>query len=369
MLPKEQQIKNSFIYLLPTITNSVLLLVTIPIFTRILTKEDYGVLALSLVYAIFANGLANFGMTAAYDRDYFQYRGNRLKSAQLLYSGLLFVMLNFLLLACLTYLFRGTLSEFIIGSVKHGNMLFWAFCAQFFYSISYYYLTYFRNSEAAKNFVTHTIAGSLINLIIALFLVAYLRIGVIGIVYAQFCSGVIIFCTLSYRFTASLPISLSKTIFKESLRIAYPLTPRIFLGVIGTQFDKYMIGLLASVGGAGIYSIGQRISYIIFTYMTAIENVFSPQVYKRMFDLKEKGGEAIGKYITPFAYISILLALLVALFSEEVISILTPPPFHGAINIVTILAMYYGFLFFGKLTGVQLIFKKKTHLFCFQHHS
>jgi O-antigen/teichoic acid export membrane protein len=96
--------------------------------------------------------------------------------------------------------------------------------------------------------------------------------------------------------------------------------------------------------------------------MTAIENVFSPQVYRRMFDLEDKGGAAIGKYLTPFAYVSIFLALLVALFSEEVISILTPLPFHGAIDIVAVLSMYYGLLFFGKLHGPQLIFKKKTHI-------
>jgi O-antigen/teichoic acid export membrane protein len=362
MIDKEQQIKNSFLYLLPTVTTGLLPLITIPIFTRILTKEDYGVLALAYVYAIFVSGFANFGMGAAYERNYFQFRSNRLETAQLLYSVLLFVMLNFLLLAGLTYLFRETLSELITGSMEHGNILFWAFCAQFFNSVSYYYLAYFKNSETAKDFVAYTIASAFINLAISLVLVAYLRIGVIGIIYAQVCSGAIIFGILSYKFTASLPISLSKSIFNESLRIAYPLTPRIFFGVMGTQFDKYMIGLLASMGGVGIYSIGQRVSYIIFMYMTAIENVFSPQVYRRMFDLKEKGSEAIGKYLTPFAYMSVFFALLVALFSEEIISILTPRSFHGAIDIVAVLSMYYGFLFFGKLNGSQLIFTKKTHI-------
>ncbi len=140
------------------------------------------------------------------------------------------------------------------------------------------------------------------------------------------------------------------------------MTPRIFLGVISTQFDKYMIGLLATVGGVGIYSIGQRVSNAIFVFMTAIQNVFSPQVYKKMFDLKENGGEAIGKYLTPFAYVCISVALLVSLFSEEIISILTPPSYHGAIDIVIILSMFYGFMFFGKLNGNQLIFTKKTHI-------
>ena len=116
------------------------------------------------------------------------------------------------------------------------------------------------------------------------------------------------------------------------------------------------------MGGVGIYSIGQKASYIIFAYMTAINNVYSPQVYQRMFELKEKSGEAIGRYLTPFVYVSICIALLVALFAEEVISILTPPSYHGAINIVAILSLYYGFLFFGMLSGQQLVFMKKAHI-------
>jgi len=362
MINKEQQIKNSFVYLMPIISGTVLSLFTLSIFTRILTKEDYGVLALAQVYAVFVSGLANFGMTAAYDRNYFQYSSNSLETAKLLYSILLFVILNFLFLAGLTFVFRGTLSKLIIGSAENGNILFWAFCAQFFTGISYYYLTYFKNSEIAKDFAVYTIALSIINLIISVFLVAYLRIGVIGLVYAQLCSGAIIFSVLSYKFTTTLKPSFSKSIFIESLKISYPLTPRIFLGVIGTQFDKYMIGLLATVGGVGIYSIGQRVSNSIFIFMTAIQNVFSPQVYKKMFDMKEKGGEAIGKYLTPFAYVSISVALLVSLLSEEIISILTPPSYHGAIDIVIILSIFYGFLFFGKLNGNQLIFTKKTHI-------
>lgn len=362
MANKEQQVKNSLIYLLPIIIGSLLLFITLPIFTRILTKEDYGVLALAQVYAIFFSGLANFGMTAAYDRNYFEYRRNVLETAELLYSILLFVILNFLILAGLTYIFRGTLAELIIGSAEHGKILFWALCAQFFTSVSYYYLTYFKNSEAAREFVLYTIVSAFINLVISLFLVAYLRIGVIGLIYAQLCAGIVVFCILTYNFTKSLPLSLSKTKLKKALRIAYPLTPRIFLGIINTQFDKYMIGLLASVGGVGIYSIGQKVSSTIFTYMTSIQNVFSPQVYQKMFDLKDRGGEAIGKYLTPFAYVCIFFALLVSVFSEEVIWILIPASFHGAIDIVAILAMYYGFLFFGKLTGNQLIFMKKTHI-------
>lgn len=78
MTSKEQQIRNSFIYLVPVLVGNILPFVTLPIFTRILTKEDYGVLALVYLYAMFVSSLANFGMTLVYERNYFQYRNNPL---------------------------------------------------------------------------------------------------------------------------------------------------------------------------------------------------------------------------------------------------------------------------------------------------
>ena len=54
------------------------------------------------------------------------------------------------------------------------------------------------------------------------------------------------------------------------------------------------------------------------------------------------------------------MALLVSLFSYEAIFILTPRSYHGATDIVIVLAMFYGLLFFGKTR--QLLFAKKTGL-------
>ena len=41
-----------------------------------------------------------------------------------------------------------------------------------------------------------------------------------------------------------------------------------------------MLGLLSSLGGVGLYDIGQKIANTSFTFMTTIQNVFAPQVYK-----------------------------------------------------------------------------------------
>lgn len=362
-LTKGQQIHYSLIYMLPVGLGSLLPFITIPIFTRILSPEDYGVLALAMIYAIIMSGLANFGVSLAFERNYFQYLDNPEKLAQLLFSSLIFVLTNFAVLAGITYLFKENISVLFTGTTQHGILILTAFSAHFFFgTANNFFFTYFKNAEKAKTFTKYRIFSTVLNLVLSIFMVAYLRVGVIGIILAQLITGVSLFLILLYLFLKELHFSLNKSILLESLKISYPLTPRIFIGVLNTQFDKYMIGLLATIGGVGVYHIGKKISGLIFTFMTAIENVFNPQVYQRMFGQHAHGSESIGRYLTPFLYISIFVALCLALFSEELIIILTPVSYHGAIPIITILSIYFGFLFFGKIIGMQLIYSKKTHI-------
>jgi O-antigen/teichoic acid export membrane protein len=115
---------------------------------------------------------------------------------------------------------------------------------------------------------------------------------------------------------------------------------------------------MASVASVGAYSIGQRVSYMVFAYMTALENVFVPGVYRRMFGHEPGGGEGIGRYLTPFAYASVAIALGIALFAHEVLFVLTPPEYHAASPVIAVLSLYYAILFFGKQP--QLMYAKRT---------
>ena len=361
MKDKQQQIYNTLIYLLPMVLTSILPLVTLSIFTRILTPEDYGNLGLAMIYAIFSGGLANFGMSLVFDRNYFQYRESKDKLGQLLFTSLTFVCFNFLALIGVTFIFKDKISIFLIGSDQHGILIIIAFSAFFFLSVSNnFFFIFLKNSEKASIHSKYKIIESVLIIIISILFVAYFRIGVIGIVLGQLITGVLLFCIFLHITLKELPFHISKSILIESLKISYPLTPRIFIGVINTQFDKYMIGMMATISGVGIYHIGKRISEIIFTFMTVLQNVYHPQIYMRMFGKHEKGSESIGKYLTPFLYISIIIALNIALFSEEILTLLTPKNYHGAVPIVSILAMYYGSMFFGKIP--QLMYAKKTYI-------
>ncbi len=156
MAEKRQQVKNSLIYIVPSIVSGLLPIITLAIFTRILTKEDYGALALANIYAIFMAGIANFGLTMGYDRNFFECKDLR-STAGLLYSTLSFVVLLSLLFGVTTYFFKGSIAKAIVGSPNYANLLFCSLCSYSVINIKNYYLLYFKNSEDAKAFTWYSI--------------------------------------------------------------------------------------------------------------------------------------------------------------------------------------------------------------------
>ena len=356
---RERQITASGLYLIPTVVGNLIPLLTLPIFTRILTPADYGAWALATAYAAFLTGLANFGLTLAYDRNFFEYRDPRTASA-LLYSTLGFVAAAYAVCAAGTWAWRHQIAAWLMGSPASGPLVFWVVAASGLSSLKWYYLAYLRNHGDAKGYVWFTLDETILATAAQLFLVAGRRVGVIGLPWGQFAGASVVFVAVTVTFLRRLKPAFSASLLRESLKLGYPLTPRIFIGVVGSNFDKYLIGLLATVGSVGVYSIGQKVSYLVFAYMTALENVFAPETYRRMFDLGEDGGRSVGRYLTPFVYVSFAVAMFVSLFSEEALTILTPRPYHGAAPIVNLLTLYYAVMFFGKQP--QLVFAKKTYI-------
>src|SRR5687767_2135495 len=92
------QVTSGLWYLLPTAVAAIVPLVTLPVFTRILTPDDYGVWALAVAYGVVASGVANLGLAVGYERNYFQYAKDGERGA-LLYSVLACVTVTALAVA------------------------------------------------------------------------------------------------------------------------------------------------------------------------------------------------------------------------------------------------------------------------------
>lgn len=352
---------NVFWYFFQFVIKNILPLITLPIFTRYISLQDFGIYALAIFYGIIISGIINLGLLSIYDRTFFELSNDKRKS--LLYSIVLFVLLLFCISLVFTSFFKGVVAEFLFRKKELTDYLLISLWFQGFKSLNLYFLSYLKNYGNAKMHTYFTLGESILCILLALLFVTNYSMGLYGFLLGQSLGVSIMFLfTFIYLF---IPFKnkLEIQLLKQQLKLSLPLTPRIFFGSINNQFDRYMLGILSSLGSVGLYDIGQKIANISFVFMTAIENSYSPEVYRRLFSDDNRIRQSVGPFLTPFFYLSILFCLGVSLFSYEILYILTPKDFHSASSVISILVILYGFYFFGKQP--QLMYAKKTGLISF----
>jgi len=319
--------------------------------------------ALSQVYASIAVGIVNWGMLIGYERNYFLHEKSVKDSAALLYSVTLFILINITVLDIAVFYWREYLSNLLFEQSTHGDILVIVTIGVSLSTLANYYLTFLKNKGFAAEFVKLTLLQSLGNFLLILFFILYLDASIISLAYALLLSNTLLIIAVAVKQLKALPVLFNKNMLVDVLRISLPLTPRILFGALNTQFDKIMLGMVASVGSVGVYSIGQRVSFGVFQFMTALDRVFKPEVYRKMFSHDDETHNVeIGIYLTPFVYITVFVALLTAVLSEELFFLLFPESYSDGVGVVIILTVYFASLFFGKITGTQLIYAKKTHI-------
>lgn len=352
------QIKNLFWYFIPFCFKNLLPLIALPVFTSYISSEEFGLYALAVFYGTFGAGLANLGLSSVFERNFFE--KTPIERKKLLWNILWFVMLCFSMIGFLTIQFNFSISQFIFQSSVLAKFLFLGLFFQTFKSLNIYFFTYLKNYENAQKFTYLSILESSLSIGIAMGLVVYFSMGLYGFILGQ-AIGVLITFIITFLFVFfPFKYKFDIQLLKDQLSLSLPLTPRIFFGLINSQFDRYMLGILSSMGGVGLYDIGQKIANTSFSFMTSVQNVFAPQVYKRLFSKDIVVQKSVGAFLTPFFYLCILFCLTLSLFSFEIIYILTPEEFHKAAPIVSILSLLYGFYFFAKQP--QLLIAKKTGL-------
>jgi O-antigen/teichoic acid export membrane protein len=310
-------IKKTTLYLLQIAISGILMLVLMPIISKYLAPSDFGQFVLAQVYASVAVGIANLGVLVGYERNFFIFEKSSEDSAKLISSAVVFVAFNLAILLVAVYIFQLEISSLILADNTPNDLLLIVFVGASASSLSQYYLTFLKNSGLAKSYAKYMIVNSVINFIIAIWLITQSSFGVMSLAYAWIISNLILLFLLFLTLRKKLPLSFDKKMLKGVLKISLPLTPRVFFGFMNTQLDKILLGLIGSSSLVGIYHVGQTFALTIFQFMTGLDRVFQPEIYRKLFASKHINNPyEINNYILPFFYISIFMALVVALFSS-----------------------------------------------------
>lgn len=347
-----ETLKHSQNYFLGQIITTGLAFLSIPIFTRLFTREDYGIVNVYNAYLAIIIIVLSANAHSSVSRYYFEKKEdfNEFLGTTLFLTGIIFLFVTSAYLLLYNHIesvmnLPGLLPLLLILSS----------CVVLLNTI---YLQIIQAQKRSLESATINVLKGVLTLGLAIILVLSLeKDRYLGKIYATLIIGFIFSLYIFYRILKGTKLAFKKYHVKYILFYSIPLIPYALGSIILATFDRIMINDLVDASSAGIYSLGYNIALLVSMVISATQAALLPD----FFDfLNKKQYSRLDALVGKVFSIITFSAFGLILFAKEIVQILADVKFHEALTIVPIVII--GYVFFGMFTvyGRYISYTKKT---------
>jgi len=351
--------KNTFIYTLLQLVNKGIPFLLLPILTRYLTTDDYGMIA---TYNTFVGVLAIFiglSMPGAVGVSYFQLKKEELQS----YIGNVF---NLLIVSTLMVILIVIVFQEYITTTYTIPMV-WIYIAIFValtQAITMVNLTLWRSQQRAKPFALYELSQTFFNIVISLLFVVEFKYGwegrTTGAAMATIAFGLLSIFFIYKRGYAVLNYSIEY--IKDILKFGIPLIPHQIALWMRTGVDILLITSIVGVSQTGLYSVGFTFGAVVGIFASAFNNAYSPYLFEKLKNITDEGKIKIVR----FTYLYFIGIIIFAVVLSSLFALILPyflgENFQNANQYIIWIALAYAFNGMYMMVVNYIFYVKKTHL-------
>lgn len=331
---------------------------TVPIFTRMLGTENYGIVSIYTTWVqvfTIVMGIQTYGTISVARANF---KENELKAY---YSSTLFLScLSSLSVAALVLIFINPVAVFM-GTDRYivVLMLLQSFGA---YAINFATLKYTYSKQASKNFAL-SVTVSLLSVIISLILINFIpefSDRYIGRIVGYAIPNIVIGVAFSVLILTQGRTFFSKRYWKFCLPLCLPLIFHNLSQIVLSQSDRVMLQkILADNSAVGIYSFIFTFSHILNIIWNALNNTWIPFYYDYV---KEGDTETIERKSKNYIFLYTILTVGFILLSPEVIKIFASEEFWRGTYLVPVMAFSCYMMFLYSFPVNFEFYHKKTSI-------
>jgi O-antigen/teichoic acid export membrane protein len=263
-------------------------LLLIPLYTSLLTPEDYGALALLNSYSEILSPLATLGILNLVTMLMFKYPES---SEDRIISSLFWmrVLWSFItgLLALMLCSFS---SSWLISELVpvNRNLLTLTLFVILTSNFQFLYLGFFNAKKQAKSYSLASLGLGLASILTNIVTVYVFRLGPKGMILGNLVSNGLSIMLLVMIFPGSLANHFfSKSIALEALKISIAGLPHSLSGVIARYLERFFLGKAGSMTILGLYGVANSLATAFTVFGSAIHNLVLPRFYKSFHDQRE----------------------------------------------------------------------------------
>lgn len=348
--------KETFIYGISTVVARLLNFILLPLYTHYLHPDEYGVVATVFSFIAFLNVVYSLGLNQGYIR-YFKEK-NSLKNI------LSFIFFSSFILSFLVISFSKPLAYIFQVGIENYRLIIYSAVILYFDSIILIPFTDLRMKHKALIFVFVKIFAIVLNIILNVIFLKYMRTGIDGVFTANVISSFSQFI-LFIKYIRLVTFSLDFKFLKEVFRYSFPFVPSSLSGLFIQLIDRPIMMSLISPYWVGIYQANFRIAVLLNLFVSMFDFAFRPFVIENMN--KENATEIFSRIFKYFTYFLVSAWLFLSFFVEDIVKInvfgsyLISPNYWSGLGTVPVIML--GYLLGGVYINfmVSVIVTKKSY--------
>jgi O-antigen/teichoic acid export membrane protein len=328
----------------------------LPLYTRVLTLEDYGVLnVVAPVYSLLSIFLT-LGLEGALMRFYFDYDKDPGRLRTYIGNIALLVLGNGLVIALLLTAGGPALFRLILPNTPFNPYLLLTVWNAAISITQILPKALFRAQQKAAAFVAFSLADFLLTTFLIILFVAVLRQGVLGNLRAQILGALVMAVPALWVVARSSRLRPSRADMTRSLAFSLPLLPHLVGNWVLNVSDRLILDSLVSKGQVGLYGLGYQFGLVMSNVVAlGLNNAWVPFFYEHAGD--RDNDAMIGRFITYQVLGMTVFALALGLLSREIIQIMASERYWPAYQVVpfVMLGYYCRFLYLFPVNGIYYV--------------
>ena len=329
---------HSLIYFLGGTASALASIVLLPVYTRFLSKTDYGILEIidssryllgSILMACLMPAMAKFFNEA--DSE---------ETQRTVVGTILWCLLGLSGIAGIwLFLYDVSIARALLGGIEFVIFIdvgIFLLLIQVILTIDENYLNIYKRS---KLFLLASLSKLGLNVGANLYGVVHLRLGAMGMLYGELVSTGMIGGFLTLYVIKQNALRFRRALLRPMLAFGVPFIPNMLSAVLMHRADRYLLQRLTSLADVGVYGLGYKFPFMLnallldsfgrIWYSSVLYDVARQQDSARMY-------AKITTYVVTFY---VVCQYMLAIMASTVIKILAAPEYFAAWKIVQIVSL------------------------------
>lgn len=321
---------NSAIYTVAAVFSRGAAFLLLPVYTRYLGAEGYGIVAVAAVVTSVLGVLLPLSLHAAVARLYHD-EADPDARARAVGSVWMAVVLVALVVTLVLDAAGPTLLGRVIRSVPFDPYLRLALWTACFTAIGLVPLQFLQTLQRARDYVLLSAGGLLFTTVLVLYFVAVRQDGAEGYLRGLMLGAAVTAVGGALMVRSELRPALRRDVLVAALAFSLPLIPHTVGGWVLELSDRAILERFVSIGEVGVYSVGYQVGMLMSILATSVNGALAPHLYAAD---ATHGREAMGRDVARIAtYYCLVLgaaAAVLTVVAVDVVRLLASPAFAAA---------------------------------------